>query len=144
MQQQQILESVLLSVEALISFRRRYRGGKNIVFGLDLLMSDSTNPRSLIYQIELLRKYLSELPHNDTQALGLTPESRQIIKSLNDILLADLESLEAVDEASGLRKNLITLMTQITNQLEQFTALLSDKYFDHTAGPQPLVNKTDL
>lgn len=147
MQQQQILESVLLSVEALISFRRRYRGRKNIAFGLDLLMSDNTNPRSLIYQIEHLQKYLHELPHNDQQSLGLMPENRQIIKSLNDILLADLESLEQIDDETGLRKNLETLMTQITYQLEQFTALLSDKYFDHTAGPQPLVNtrwKTDL
>ncbi len=147
MQQQQILESVLLSVEALISFRRRYRGRKNIAYGLDLLMSDITNPRSLIYQIELLRKYLDELPHNANQPLGLVPESRQIIKSLNDILLADLEALEQIDEESGVRKNLCDLMTQITQQIEQFTALLSDKYFDHTAGPQPLNNttwKTDL
>lgn len=147
MQQQQILESVLLSVEALISFRRRYRGRMDIAFGLDLLMFDSTNPRSLIYQIELLQKYLGELPQRDQLTLGVVPESRLLIKSLNDILLSDLEQLSLVDDETQQRKNLETLMTQIINQLEQFTALLSDKYFDHTAGPQPLINttwKTDL
>jgi hypothetical protein len=47
----------------------------------------------------------------------------------------------------GLREQLDALMTQIISQLEQFTTLLSDKYFDHANGPQQLINtqwKTDL
>ena len=30
-------------------------------------------------------------------------------------------------------------MTELLDQLEQFTGLISDKYFDHTDGPQPLI-----
>ncbi|QSX33614.1 circularly permuted type 2 ATP-grasp protein [Shewanella avicenniae] len=139
LQQQQILESVLLSVEALISFRRRYRTRARIAYGLDLLMIDATNPRSLIYQVDQLRKYLNELPRNYTQSSGLTAENRLIIKTLNDIQLADLEALALIDEETETRASLAQLMTQIGDQLDQFTSLISDKYFDHTAGPQPLV-----
>ena len=139
LQQQQILESVLLSVEALISFRRRYRTQARVSFGLDLLMIDRSNPRSLIYQVEQLRKYVNELPHTQQASLGLSPENRLIIKSLNDIQLADLEDLAQTDESTQTRQNLELLMTEITDQLEQLTTIISDKYFDHTAGPQQLI-----
>ncbi|MBJ7537144.1 circularly permuted type 2 ATP-grasp protein [Marinomonas sp. C1424] len=138
-QQKQILESVLLSVEALISFRRRYRNRSRVAYGLDLLMIDGSNPRSLLYQVEQLRKYMKELPRNDVPTAGLSPENRLIIKSLNDIQLADLEALSQVDESSQTRLALEQLMTQLLEQLEQFTALISDKYFDHTERPQPLI-----
>lgn len=147
LQQQQILESVLMSVEALISFRCRYRGQMNIISGLDLLMLDGTNPRSLIYQVDRLRKYLLDLPRQEAQTSSLTSDLRPIIKSLTDIQLAEVEVLAQVDETSGERLQLDALMTQIISQLEQFTTLLSDKYFDHADGPQQLINaqwKTDL
>ncbi|MEO9273725.1 circularly permuted type 2 ATP-grasp protein [Marinomonas sp. 5E14-1] len=137
--QQQILESVLLSVEALISFRRRYRNRARVAYGLDLLMIDGTNPRSLLYQVEQLRRYIKELPRNKTTTAGLSPENKIIIKSLNDIQLADLEELAAIDETTQSRLALKQLMTELLEQLEQFTVLISDKYFDHTAGPQPLM-----
>jgi uncharacterized alpha-E superfamily protein len=137
--QQQILESVLLSVEALISFRRRYRNRARVAYGLDLLMIDGTNPRSLLYQVEQLRKCIRELPRNETTTAGLSPENKIILKSLNDIQLADLEELAKVDPETQSRPKLEQLMTELLEQLEQFTVLISDKYFDHTAGPQSLI-----
>ena len=136
-----------MSVEALISFRRRYRGQVHISSGLDLMMLDSSNPRALIYQFERLRLFLLDLPRQDAQTSGLTPDMRLIIKSLNDVQLSDLEALAQVDEQSQNRQQFEALMTQIVSQLDQFTILFSDKYFDHTSGPQQLVNtawKTDL
>ncbi|GAB3480428.1 circularly permuted type 2 ATP-grasp protein [Marinomonas epiphytica] len=140
--QQQILESVLLSVEALISFRRRYRNKARIAYGLDLMMIDETNPRSLIYQIQQLQTYIQQLPRNETSRAGLSPESRSVIKSLNDVQLADLEALAKVDGPTGSRLQLDILMTQLLEQLEEFTVQISDKYFDHTIGPQPLIKST--
>lgn len=137
--QQQILESVLLSVEALISFRRRYRNRTRIAYGLDLLMIDASNPRSLLYQVDQLRKYIQSLPRNDIAAAGLSPENKVILKSLSAIQLADLEELAKVDADTNTRQQLEQLMTELLALLEQFTVLISDKYFDHTAGPQSLM-----
>jgi uncharacterized circularly permuted ATP-grasp superfamily protein/uncharacterized alpha-E superfamily protein len=141
-QQQQVLESVLLSVEALISFRRRYRNRARVEYGLELLMLDGTNPRSLIYQINQLRKHLKKLPRNNLPTSGLSPENHLIIKSLNDIQLADLDALVQVDSSTQTRLPLEQLMTQLLEQLEQFTVFISDKYFDHTAGPHSLVENS--
>lgn len=146
-QQQLVLESVLLSVEALISYRRRYRGRTHIAYGLDLLMIDDTNPRSLIYQIKQLQSYLRELPRNEQSKIGLTKENKSIIKALNELQLSDLELLGKTDEKTKVRSHLEQLMQSITTELEQFTSLLSDKYFDHTDGPQQLLKtmwKADL
>ncbi len=138
--QQQVLESVLLSMEALISFRRRYRTRARVAFGLDLLMVDTTNPRALVYQLERLREFLNVLPrHQQYIPGGLTEENRLIIQTLNDIQLTNLEQLAQVDDQTETRENLSNLMVKITEQLEHFTSLISDKYFDHTAGPQQLI-----
>ena len=147
MQEQQVLESLLLSVEALISYRRRYRGQSHVAFALELLMTDETNPRSLIYQVKQLESYLELLPRNEQNQLGLPLERRLILQSLHDVQLADLMALATADDTSKQRESLEALMTKLIQQIEQFTSLLGDKYFDHTAGPQQLIQstwKTDL
>lgn len=139
--QQQVLESVLLSMEALISFRRRYRTRTKVEFGLDLLMVDITNPRSLVYQLEQLKQYLRVLPGSEHYIPGgLTDENRLLLQALSEVQLSDLKQLVQVDENTQTREQLDKLMTKVTEQLEQFTTLISDKYFDHTAGPHPLIN----
>ncbi|MGX9419332.1 circularly permuted type 2 ATP-grasp protein [Vibrio sp. RC27] len=140
LQQQQILESVLLSVEALISFRRRYRTRARVAFGLDLLMIDPTNPRSLIYQVERLREYLQVLPSTQGfTAGGLSDESKMIIRAKSQIQLASLNELAQVDEVENKRVKLEALVVEVAALLEEFTSAISDKYFDHTAGPQQLI-----
>lgn len=138
-EQHQVLESALLSVEALITFRRRYRNTKDIMSGLDLLMIDETNPRSIFYQLKRLEEHFGQLPQTTVVARpGLTPEKRLLIKSLNDIQLADLETLTVIDGMSEDRKNLKVLLKELIDQLETFSTLLSDQYFDHQSGPQQL------
>ncbi|MDP5253853.1 MULTISPECIES: circularly permuted type 2 ATP-grasp protein [unclassified Vibrio] len=137
--QKQVLESVLLSVEALISFRRRYRNKTQVQFALDLLMVDSSNPRSLVYQIERLNEFLTLLPNNQASVPGgLTAEKRLILKTLSDIQLSDLERLSKTHAPTKVREKLTDFLAQLIEQLEQFTSIISDKYFDHTAGPQQL------
>ncbi|WP_191600794.1 circularly permuted type 2 ATP-grasp protein [Marinomonas algicola] len=139
--QQQVLESVLLSVEALISFRRRYRTQVEVEYGLDLLMLDETNPRSLFYQIDQLRLLVSDLPRSKTSLREMSAEVRIIIRSLNDIQLSNLETLSIVEPVTNQRENLNHLMMELQENLELFTSKISDKYFDHkTSGPQKLVS----
>lgn len=141
-QQHQILESVLLSVEALITFRRRYRNSQDIVSGLDLLMLDETNPRSILYQLKLLEEHYHQLPQTSVaKKPGLSPGKRLLIKSLNDIQLADLDFLTVLNGTGKDRENLKVLLTELINQLEGFSGLLSDQYFDHQSGPQQLTGK---
>src|SRR5690606_35203063 len=54
-----MIQSLLLSLEALISYRRRYRARMGVQSCLDLVMMDTNNPRSLLYQLEQLNKHVS-------------------------------------------------------------------------------------
>lgn len=140
-EQQQILEAVLLSVEALITFRRRYRNLSDVAHGLDLLLSDSSNPRSLLYQLQQLLSHIDDLPGTEANHQGLNKEKRLIIKSLNEIQLADLTQLAKPDSHSAKRKGLISLMQNMIDQMESLAVVIGNKYFDHSQGPQQLVRK---
>lgn len=137
-QQQQMLETVLLSVEALITFRRRYRTHTDVAHGLELLMLDETNPRSILYQLIRLKKHFSDLPQPESFKPGLSPGEKLLIKSLNDIQLADLEELACFDNESHTRGQLNDLLEEVIAHIEKFSSVLSDQYFDHQSGPQQL------
>lgn len=143
--QPQMLEAVLLSVEALITFRRRYRTYNDIAHGLELLMLDETNPRSVFFQIKRLQAHFEELPQAvSPQKPGLNPAQKAIIKSLNGIQLADLDNLAKVDSQSKKRIALDNLLNEVRAQVEEFSTLLSEQYFDHSAGPQQLAETQEI
>ena len=56
-----VIESVLTSMESIITYRRRYRSHASVPSVLDLLLSDDTNPRSLRYQLDQLEFDLGQL-----------------------------------------------------------------------------------
>lgn len=137
-QQKLILESVLLSVEALITFRRRYRAHTDVAHGLELLMLDATNPRSIFYQLQRLKNHYMELPQANISRPSLSPGEKLLVKSLNDIQLADLERIAKSDPDAHSRNLLNDLLDELTAQVEEFSTVLSDQYFDHQSGPQQL------
>jgi uncharacterized circularly permuted ATP-grasp superfamily protein/uncharacterized alpha-E superfamily protein len=137
-QQQLILESVLLSVEALITFRRRYRAHTDVAHGLELLMLDATNPRSIFYQLQRLKNHYMELPQANISRPSLSPGEKLLVKSLNDIQLADLEKIAKSDPDANSRNLLNDLLDELSAQVEEFSTVLSDQYFDHQSGPQQL------
>lgn len=131
--QQQVLESVLLSAEALISFRRRYRNHSQIDYGLDLLMMDPTNPRSLFYQLGQIEHCLLELPRSKA-----SPEATLLTQCQKRLQQVNLADLVTVEENAQRREKLDQLLTQLIDWLGEFTHLINDKYFDHTSAPHSL------
>ena len=61
-----------------------------------------------------------------------------LIKSLNDIQLADLEELAKYDAGTQSRMQLHKLLDEVISHVEEFSSVLSDQYFDHQSGPQQL------
>jgi uncharacterized alpha-E superfamily protein len=140
-QQFQILEAILLNSESLITFRRRQYDGSGMMQGLDLLLFDRTNPRSVFYQIGLLREHLSELP---TSAHGqeLTDQDRLLLEASTAIQLSSPEKLAAENLKSATRPELEKLLSRIQYLLESTSAQISNKYFDEIKVHHQLV-RTD-
>ena len=125
------LETVLLTMETLVTYRRRYRAQTDIVNGLELTLLDDTNPRSLNSLLHCLHDHIEALPARAQKSL-LAPERRLSLELLNRFQLAQPELLCNIDENDTLRKPLQELMSEGQNLLNKLATVLSDVYFDHT------------
>ena len=140
-EQLRVLEAVLLSSETLITFRRRYHSDSDVARGLELLLNDSSNPRSVFYQVELLREHLSKLP-SSVHGSGLAPEDRYLLEASSAIQLSILNDLVIEDDITGTRAGLDQLLARLQYLLQETSIQISSKYFDQVKVHQQLV-RTD-
>ena len=124
-------------MEVLISYRRRIRRHRGIVVGLELVMLDPTNPRSLLVQIERLQQHLAELPGADAMGSELEEEERALLEAMTSLRLSRLDKL--LVSQSGQRDDMDNLLQQLADLLKEFNRFISDKHFDHRVDPQQLV-----
>lgn len=134
-----ILESTLLSVETLNIYRRRYYGQMNLVGAFELLLMDRNNPRSLIFQLERVRKHLDALPGAETTT-GLSRECQLILEATTNLQLANLQELATPEGDEGIRSRLDQLLSRTQRLVTETGIVTSDRFFDHTKGPQLLIN----
>lgn len=132
-----LLHAMLRSMEVLITYRRHSRARAGLEFGLELVMLDPSNPRSLIFQFEQLQDHFSVLRKGDTNLRELAEEDRVLLEAITSLKLSRIAQLVEVKEGS--RSNLTVLLTQLNKLLSEFSNVVSDKYFDHRIDPQQLV-----
>lgn len=135
--QQTLISALLLSLEALISYRRRYRARMGVQSCLDLVMMDTSNPRSLLYQLEQVSEHIRVLPKTVDQRHELPPEERAALEAETMIKLSLLKDLSARED--GQRKRLQQDLSRLTELLGSISNFVSDKYFDHRESSQQLV-----
>jgi uncharacterized circularly permuted ATP-grasp superfamily protein/uncharacterized alpha-E superfamily protein len=126
-----IIESVLIAAESIITHRRRYpaRGGVDTV--LELLLTDSGNPRSLAYQLDRLD---ADLEH---AADGSANPAAELVAAMRDQLgEADLQALSAQHGAK--RPELIEILEEIAADLRSLNQLIDSTHFTKQGALQPL------
>ena len=130
-----VLESVLLSSESVVTYRRRYRGSVRAADVLDLLLRDATNPRSLAFALARLREHLAALP----ASTGSTRAERLLDHLDADLLAADMTELGAV--TGGRRTRLIVFLDDVADRLQRLSDAVADVHFQ--SGP-PAVPLSEL
>ncbi|MGH1484961.1 MAG: circularly permuted type 2 ATP-grasp protein [Cellvibrionaceae bacterium] len=133
-----VLETVLLTLETLITYRRRYRARTDVVNGLELTLLDDRNPRSLCYLLKELKDHIDGLPQRQKNNF-LTKEKRTILELLNRIQLAQPENLSAINKDEKERSSLDQLLEECQSLLNELATVLSDIYFDHTETHQQVM-----
>ncbi|EDY83307.1 conserved domain protein [Verrucomicrobiia bacterium DG1235] len=120
---------LLYWADSSITYRRRYLNTISSERVIDLLCFDPINPRSLVYQIEKLRKLLSTLPHatlgprNTIDTLSLQLFSRIGLSSPEALFPADVQlRMKTVHEFFG----------ETTQNLLELATALQRHYFAHT------------
>ncbi|MBR9909578.1 MAG: circularly permuted type 2 ATP-grasp protein [Gammaproteobacteria bacterium] len=133
-----LLQSLLLSVEGLISYRRRYRARMGVQPTLDLVMMDTSNPRSLLHQLECLGAHIKNLPKAPESRHELLPEERAALEAETLVKLSLLTELSS--RKDGRRMKLLKVLDNVSKALAEISELVSDKYFDHRETSQQLVS----
>lgn len=137
--QSTMLTSLLTTLEVFITYRRRYRSRTDLRLALQLVMLDTSNPRSLLYQFEELKKHIDELPEiNSGSGAVLTPAERASLEAVTLIKLSRLE--QVLLSKTDKRKNLQGLMEKLNELCCSISDAITDKYFDHRVSGKQLVS----
>nr|WP_224745800.1 circularly permuted type 2 ATP-grasp protein [Neiella litorisoli] len=131
------IQSLLLSHEVLISYRRLYGARMGVQSSLDLLMLDMSNPRSLSFQLEKLQEHLQALPRQHDTRHELPAEQRAALDASMQIKMTTLTALSARE--NGRRQQLEKTLSRLNQLLDSVSNFMSDKYFDHREPSQQLV-----
>lgn len=116
------LEWLLELADSIVTYRSRYMAKPEWLPVLDLLMLDETNPRSLVFQLKGLKKYLNHLP--DEKVVSL--------------LRPTLKALRALQPQTDLQHHSAPLM-HVLEQTRQASFAISERievrFFSNTDQP---------
>ncbi|MCA9161746.1 MAG: circularly permuted type 2 ATP-grasp protein [Planctomycetales bacterium] len=127
-----VLESVLQIAECLMTYRSRYLANLQLAATLDLLLTDETNPRSVVYQLVQIAEHVQRLPREQTQPLYAS-EQRLAMTSLHMLRMLDIQLL-AEQHVLGEQQPLEQLLEELDTQLPKLSEVISHKYLIHV-GP---------
>ncbi len=132
------LESVLITTENVITYRRRYRSYLHIQTVLEQLLLDDTNPRGLIYQLDLLQRHLHDLPRPNL-GFRMSEEERTVLDASTRLRLSELDELAAANPVTQIRPQLDLLLGDVGQLLTDTSITLNNYYFTHAQTPRSLV-----
>jgi uncharacterized alpha-E superfamily protein len=134
------LDALLEVTASSITYRSRYRTTLSALPVLDLLLIDSTNPRSIAFQLMRLAGHAAELP--DQNEGETENDAKRIASELFDIVRRiELDHLVICNRA-GLRESLEQALSKIARLLPSFNLHLTQQYLSHAQPAASLPNIT--
>lgn len=131
-----LIEALLDVADSGMTYRRRYQANLQAGPALDLLLTDETNPRSVLFQLQTIVAHVEALPHAEAAA-ARSPQLRTAIAALTELQLADVDELVHVD-AAGSRPALTERLDRLTRLLPALSESLSSGYLSHAATSKQL------
>lgn len=125
-----LLESVLEVADSGMTYRRRYRATLQTAPVVDLLLTDETNPRSVIYQIDALNAHIGTLPIDPGRTRS--PQERSVLSLLNALKLAEVERVCAAEPDGG-RPLLTAFLIDLATRIPALSDSLSARYLNHAS-----------
>jgi uncharacterized circularly permuted ATP-grasp superfamily protein/uncharacterized alpha-E superfamily protein len=128
-----VIESTMIATESAVIYRRRTVGQVSVAALAELMLFDSTNPRSLVYQLERLRTDLGELPGSSgsSRPQRMVAEISTLLRRSNP---AELESVSA----DGRRERLTQLLTKAHSAVRELAEVITATQLALPGGTQPL------
>jgi uncharacterized circularly permuted ATP-grasp superfamily protein/uncharacterized alpha-E superfamily protein len=127
------LALLLDACDSTLTHRTRYQTNPTLTTVLDLLLTDDSNPRALLHQVEALQRHLTTMPKRDGER-PLSETHRLLLAVHTDLVLADMEKLTGVVSKTGVRTHLNRLLKRSEQNLSFLQAVLTSTYFDPGMG----------
>jgi uncharacterized circularly permuted ATP-grasp superfamily protein/uncharacterized alpha-E superfamily protein len=131
-----VLQALLEIGDSSITYRSRYRTTLQAAPVLDLLLTDDTNPRAVVYQLVELAKHVEHLPRDHSMP-SLSPAQRLVMTMLTTLRLADVETL-CQSGRHGRRSRLEAVLSQLVVDLPAFSDTITSHYLSHAEPPRHL------
>ena len=135
-----LLESVLRVTDSIMTYRSRYLSRLQTTAVIDLLITDNTNPRSLVFQLQTINQLIAELP-NDSIDQASGEDQRSAEDLLHCIRMAQPTEL-AFTGTTGPRQELCALLNKLINGLPRLSNEITARYLIHTGSTQLLNGST--
>jgi uncharacterized circularly permuted ATP-grasp superfamily protein/uncharacterized alpha-E superfamily protein len=127
-----VFKAIIELLDCRMTYRLRYMDNVQQNGVLDLAITDETNPRSIVFQIEALAEHVEALPKDGTTPLS-TEEKRIVLGMVHGVHSIDGDVL-ASDEVTTLQEAL----TQLDAQLANLVDALTRKYLVHSGTPRQI------
>lgn len=131
-------QALLASLDSLVTYRRTYRVQGRADLVLQLMLLDTNNPRSLIYQALRIKEHLAGLPGD----IGEDRQHWQLVNSVERLLdIIDTmspEQMQTVDPTTPHRAILADMLDSITSNLTEIGSCLEATYFLHADAFEPV------
>ncbi|MGV6807839.1 MAG: alpha-E domain-containing protein, partial [bacterium] len=135
-----LLECVLRSIESLVACQRRFPGSLSVRNTLDMSLLDSTNPRSILFQLNELVDHIDHLPLGAPRG-ELEKEQRCALEALNLVRLSQLDYLAYPKDGEGVLSDLDQMFSRLTYLLTETSNHLSARFFVHEQQLRQLVDQ---
>jgi len=131
--------AVLLEVaDSTITYRSRYLASLQPHAVLDLLLTDDSNPRSVLFQLEAIVAHLAALPHDSAHVLTTRPE-RLALGAWTWLRLVDPLELCKVDENEA-RPSLAHMLDHLSSDMALLSDSIASHYLSHGVTTRSLSN----
>jgi uncharacterized alpha-E superfamily protein len=123
------LQALLEIGDISITYRSRYRTTLQVAPVLDLLLTDETNPRAVVYQLVELAEHVEHLPRDHAMP-SLSPAQRLMMTMLTNLRLAEVEALCQASH-HGRRSRLEAVLLQLLADLPALSDAITQHYLSH-------------
>jgi uncharacterized circularly permuted ATP-grasp superfamily protein/uncharacterized alpha-E superfamily protein len=127
-----VLEALLEAADSAITYRRRYLASVHAAAVLDLLLTDPTNPRSVVFQLAGLLEHVVKLPHDPNRAregieTGLAQGADTMLSRLEEVSIGRLAEVDPNER----RPALVEKTVELLRELPALSDALTESYLNH-------------
>ncbi|MCC6697896.1 MAG: circularly permuted type 2 ATP-grasp protein [Candidatus Hydrogenedentes bacterium] len=134
-----LLQALLEICDSTLTYRSRYGANLQTPAVLDLLLTDDSNPRSIMFQIEALKEHVSHMPREKAYPF-MSAEQQGILLVESGLRTLDIYDI-CVPGDDGVRDRLDTLLVNLGECFPDISDALARHYFSHTGTPQQIATK---